>query len=67
MSVNALPTIWSLTWFLYGSIIRSSAKEFLSYAYKITVLDVMNSSVLNFDLAACVTSSRRGVPFQQFM
>lgn len=34
---------------------------------KITVLEDTNSSVLNSDLAVCVTSSRRGVPFQQFM
>lgn len=34
---------------------------------KITVLEDTYSSLSNSDLAACVTSSRRGVPFQQFM
>lgn len=33
----------------------------------ITELEDTNSSVLNSDLPVCVTSTRRGVPFQQFM
>lgn len=66
VSVTAKPTISSFIQF-YMVILKGQPLKNSSVMLKITVLEDTNSSVLNFGLAVCVTSSRRGVPLQQFM